>query len=76
MPGRSTTVGRRRAAAPTADPDRGPRPATPTAVPGFADPPFAYSTKRRKIATAFWPPKPKPLMIAVSTFLALLTFGM
>ena len=26
-----------------------------------------YAWKRRKTATAFWPPKPKPLMIAVST---------
>jgi hypothetical protein len=26
-----------------------------------------YSSKRRKIATAFWPPKPKPLIIAEST---------
>ena len=25
------------------------------------------ASKRRKTATAFWPPKPKPLIIAVST---------
>ena len=31
--------------------------------------------KRRKTATAFWPPNPKPLMIAVSTFLTRFTFG-
>lgn len=26
-----------------------------------------YALKRRKIATAFWPPKPNPLIMAVST---------
>ena len=34
-----------------------------------------YIWKRRKTVTAFWPPKPKPLMIAVSTFLTRFTFG-
>ena len=43
-----------------------------------ANPPSAapYASKRRKTTTAFCPPKPKPLMIAVSTFLARFTFGM
>ena len=30
---------------------------------------------RRNTATAFWPPKPKPLMIAVSTASSRATFG-
>ena len=49
-----------------------------TAAVGWIDPlvlrilrerarPDRYASKRRKIATAFWPPKPKPLIIAVST---------
>ena len=32
-------------------------------------------SKRRKIATAFWPPNPKPLIIAVSTRSFRFTFG-
>ncbi len=34
-----------------------------------------YSANRRKTATAFWPPKPKPLIIAVSTRTRRLTSG-
>ena len=34
-----------------------------------------YSSKRRKTATAFWPPKPKPLTMAVSTLASRATLG-
>ena len=34
-----------------------------------------YASKRRKIATAFWPPKPKPLIATVSTFAVRATSG-
>ncbi len=33
------------------------------------------ASKRRKMATAFWPPNPKPLIIAVSTRAWRATFG-
>ena len=33
-----------------------------------ADAAGGYASKRRKIATAFWPPNPKPLTATVSTF--------
>ena len=34
-----------------------------------------YASKRRKIVTAFWPPKPKPLIATVSTFALRATSG-
>ena len=34
-----------------------------------------YASKRRKIATAFWPPNPKPLTATVSTFASRATSG-
>jgi hypothetical protein len=35
----------------------------------------AYASKRRKIVTAFWPPKPKPLIATVSTLASRATSG-
>ena len=35
----------------------------------------SYASKRRKIVTAFWPPKPKPLIATVSTFAVRATSG-
>ena len=37
--------------------------------------PPAYASKRRKIVTAFWPPKPKPLIATVSSFASRATSG-
>ena len=37
--------------------------------------PAAYASKRRKIVTAFWPPKPKPLIATVSSFASRATSG-
>ena len=34
-----------------------------------------YASKRRKIVTAFWPPKPKPLIATVSSFASRATSG-
>ena len=40
-----------------------------------ANRPGPYASKRRKIVTAFWPPKPKPLIATVSTFALRATSG-
>ena len=40
-----------------------------------ASPPPGYASKRRKIVTAFWPPKPKPLIATVSSFASRATSG-
>ena len=45
------------------------------APPGLTRTAPGYASKRRKTATAFWPPKPKPLMIAVSTRFSRATSG-
>jgi S1-C subfamily serine protease len=61
-------------------------PGTPAAAAGFGSPTGSLrmgfssegggqAAKRRNTATAFWPPKPKPLMIAVSTLACRLTSG-
>ena len=49
------------------------RAARPADVPSWPAQPG--SANRRKIATAFWPPNPKPLIIAVSTCARLFTNG-
>ena len=40
-----------------------------------ADPRQPSTANRRKIVTAFWPPKPKPLTATVSTFVSRATSG-